>query len=879
MSAAVRKGKQGLIIKPVKKASTNDAAFRETWQKLSQAITEIYKKNNSYLSFEELYRSAYNLVLQKNGGALYNGVRDDITGHLQKLTTDRLHPVFPHDGSLAAERAEFLRTLVREVWDHHVVCMGMIRDILMYMDRVYVKVATPPVPLVYDLGMDLFRDHVLHAMNPTISSRTVESMLELIRLERSGESVDRIALKEVADMMHKLESGGYGDVPNGSVYEADFERAFLTSSGEAYAMEAEAFLAQMDAVEYLKKVQRRLTEEQQRTLHYLIPITAPKILKVVQHSMLERHVSRILSMPNSGLIVQLRDFKLDDLVRMYGLMGLVGNGHLEMRKTLSQYVKDSIQEVNEAYGAMTPTGSSGSSGTGDSPGTGGAGAGGLLSSGIGGVSSARSVPGQGATKDKERETEGGGFDDEEGDAGAREGGAANAGTGGGSRAGDPLRWVEMILGLKTKFDMVLVRAFSRDRAFQTDINSAFEWGINKNPKAPEFLSLFLDDNLRKGIKGKTEAEVETILDQTITLFRFIQEKDVFERYYKGHLAKRLLFGKSLSEDAEKSTVGKLKAECGYQFTTKLEGMFNDMRISADLSTDFRTFLGNLNNLSASPALPDFSINVLTSTFWPMGSTAPPAIQLPQEVTSLQSRFREFYMTRHSGRRLTWLTNMGTFDLRAHFDKGRKEINLSTAAMSVLIVVFNAPDACDGQPVPYGRIRDETGIPEADLKRTLQSLSLGKYRVLVKSSKTREVSDSDTFRLNVAFSSPLNKIRILNIIPTGGAGAGGGGGSATSAEAGTTTASGTGNVVETDAERRDTLEKVDQARVHQIEACVVRVMKARKSMEHNALVNEVVAMVKGRFLPSSAMVKKRIESLIEREYLERAVGDRWVCVWG
>ena len=52
--------------------------------------------------------------------------------------------------------------------------------------------------------------------------------------------------------------------------------------------------------------------------------------------------------------------------------------------------------------------------------------------------------------------------------------------------------------------------------------------------------------------------MEALLDRTITLFRFIGEKDIFERYYKQHLTKRLLQGRSISEDAEKSMIGKLK---------------------------------------------------------------------------------------------------------------------------------------------------------------------------------------------------------------------------------------------------------------------------------------------------------------------------------
>lgn len=75
--------------------------------------------------------------------------------------------------------------------------------------------------------------------------------------------------------------------------------------------------------------------------------------------------------------------------------------------------------------------------------------------------------------------------------------------------------------------------------------------------------------------------MDGVLDKTITIFRFLADKDVFERYYKGHLAKRLLHGRSVSDDAERGMLAKLKVECGYQFTQKLEGMFHDMKISSE----------------------------------------------------------------------------------------------------------------------------------------------------------------------------------------------------------------------------------------------------------------------------------------------------------
>ena len=86
----------------------------------------------------------------------------------------------------------------------------------------------------------------------------------------------------------------------------------------------------------------------------------------------------------------------------------------------------------------------------------------------------------------------------------------------------------------------------------------------------------------------SEQEIENVLDKSMVLFRFLQEKDVFERYYKQHLAKRLLLNKSVSDDSEKNMISKLKTECGCQFTSKLEGMFKDMTVSNSTMDEFKS---------------------------------------------------------------------------------------------------------------------------------------------------------------------------------------------------------------------------------------------------------------------------------------------------
>jgi cullin 4 len=77
--------------------------------------------------------------------------------------------------------------------------------------------------------------------------------------------------------------------------------------------------------------------------------------------------------------------------------------------------------------------------------------------------------------------------------------------------------------------------------------------------------------------------------------------------------------------------------------------------------------------------------------------------------------------------------------------------------------------------------------------------------------------------------------------------------------------------ETREERTKTVESVARDRLYLIDAVLVRIMKARKTILHQALIPQVMEQIKVPAQPAD--IKKRIESLIEREYLERDAKDR------
>jgi Cullin family len=104
------------------------------------------------------------------------------------------------------------------------------------------------------------------------------------------------------------------------------------------------------------------------------------------------------------------------------------------------------------------------------------------------------------------------------------------------------------------------------------------------------------------------------LERVIKIFRYLQDKDVFEGFYKNSLSKRLLDARQgatiLLEEAEKLLVLKLKEECGFQFTQKLEVMFKDIKMSEDTMTEFR------GTSLAKQLTFELSVKVLTTGNWP-----------------------------------------------------------------------------------------------------------------------------------------------------------------------------------------------------------------------------------------------------------------------
>ncbi|KAI7818099.1 cullin 4A [Gamsiella multidivaricata] len=401
---------------------------------------------------------------------------------------------------------------------------------------------------------------------------------------------------------------------------------------------------------------------------------------------------------------------------------------------------------------------------------------------------------------------------------------------------DPARddtMVEDLLKFKKGVDEVVSKCFQNSELFLNVLKECFESFINTRQNKPaELVAKYLDLRLRSGNKELSDEEMESTLERVLILFRYIQGKDVFEAFYKRDLAKRLLLNKSASFDAEKSMLSKLKAECGSGFTTKLEGMFKDMDTSKDIMINFRA--SKMHNKIGSL---DLTVNVLTQGNWP---TYPPAeANIPDQISRCQEVFKEFYLSKHKGRRLMWQNSLGHSVVKAYFtSQGTKELQLSLF-QAIILLLFN--DVGDSA-LSYKDIGQLSNIETKELSRTLQSLACGKYRVLVKHPKSKDVSETDEFTFNKDFTASLTRIKINAI-----------------------------QLKETQEENASTNERIFQDRQFQVDAAIVRIMKTRKQLSHTLLISELFDQLKFAIKPSD--LKKRIESLIDRDYLERDKNDQ------
>ncbi|KAF9014369.1 Cullin-domain-containing protein [Hymenopellis radicata] len=396
---------------------------------------------------------------------------------------------------------------------------------------------------------------------------------------------------------------------------------------------------------------------------------------------------------------------------------------------------------------------------------------------------------------------------------------------------DPKVYVDALLEVHRKNSETVTRSFKSEAGFAASLDKACREFVNRNgatgsssTKSPELIAKHADMLLRKTNKMAEEEDLEGALNRVMILFKYLEDKDVFQTFYTTKLSKRLIHGVSASDEAEASMISKLKEACGFEYTNKLQRMFTDMSLSKDLTDSFKERMEqNHTDMEI-----NFSIMVLGTNFWPLN---PPNhdFTIPIEIISTYERFQKYYQSKHSGRKLTWLWNYSKNELRTNY-LNQKYILMTSAYQMSVLVQYNRHDT-----LSMDELVAATAISQDILSQVLALLV--KAKILVNDEK-------DQYDLNPGFKSKKIRVNLNQPIKA-----------------------------EVKAESSDVLKAVDEDRKYVIQATIVRIMKARKTMKNQALIQEVISQISQRFAPKIPDIKKAIETLLEKEYMERVDGQK------
>ena len=389
------------------------------------------------------------------------------------------------------------------------------------------------------------------------------------------------------------------------------------------------------------------------------------------------------------------------------------------------------------------------------------------------------------------------------------------------------------IALHEKYTKLLGEQLQGAGCFQNAIKDAFEATLNNGitigePPAPvscsELLASYCDYLLRSGAEMSDE-ETEETFGKVVSLFLRVVDRDTFQEFLRKMLSRRLLTNANVSEEREKSLVAKFKAKCGASFTCRLEGMINDRNVSLDMCKDF-------SDSEAGKHCPfDFSAQVLTMGFWPTFAEDKAVVPLP--VQSMITKFSEFYLAKGKNKRLQWVHSLGSATITAAFRRGNKEL-IMAVYQAIVLMLFTDVDSLTIQ-----QIVDRSGLELDEVKRVVHSFCHQRVRVLLRANDGAPLNPGDAISVNLEFSSAQKKIKLPLAVQRSA------------------------------AQAAAVHQAVEEDRRPAVDACIVRIMKSRKQMEHALLVAAVIEVLQSRFKPEPKLIKLRIEDLINREYLERA----------
>ncbi|ODQ65741.1 cullin [Nadsonia fulvescens var. elongata DSM 6958] len=712
---------------------------------------------------------------QLQGKELYQYLKAYLSKHLrqvlQQIVDDNLHDI------------DLVQFYIK-TWDRYTLGARYLNHIFDYLNRHWVKrerdEGRKGVFDVNTLCLTIWRDDLFKPLQE--QRNLIQAVLNLIQRERHGETIATVGVKKIIQCFVSLglDENDTKKV-NLSIYREYFESPFLQTTAVFYTEESKSFLQTNSIVEYMKKCETRLAEEQRRLTVYLHPSSQPELMETCRRFLIQQHATEM----QQEFQALLEQDRASDMKRMFELLSQIPEGLKPLQEQLESHVK---RQGIEAVVKLS------------------------------------------------KET---------------------------TSSVDPKSYTDTLLRVHTKYAKLVKESFKDHTGLVKAFDTACKAYINYNviasgaahskgdSKTPELLARYSDSLLKKNSREADDANADVDLDSRLnnimTIFQYVNEKDTFQTVYTRLLSKRLVHNTSASDEAETNMVSKLGEACGVEYTVKLNRMFQDMSVSASLQAEFKELSYSSGDNGNGRLAADFAVQVVSKGTWPLPGPKSP-FNIPKDLVNAYELYTSFYNKKHSGRKLSWLWNMSKGELKMNFAAGGATgkmsytLQVSLYQMAILLA-YNTNDC-----YTIEQLREITALSDDILLGSLAIIL--KARVLTmcggaggsSSSKTATPTvgePNSIYRLNYDFKN--KKIRLNLNLP-----------------------------IKSDqrAESDEVAKSIEDDRKLFLQAVIVRIMKTRKELKHMALIQETIEQSKKRFMPKVPEIKKNIDALIEKEYLQR-----------
>ncbi|KAJ1857263.1 ubiquitin ligase (cullin) of SCF [Coemansia sp. RSA 2703] len=695
-----------------------------------------------------------------------------------------------------------------EQWKNFVLVSKMIKGTFETLDNSWIQMEMRYGPNYNPLSDTMIQLWYLQLFKP-LNAHLTRNIINLIDMRRKGQIIEDNLIKNLVNAYYELRPVSMPEIvsiyrePLG-VYIKSFEEPYILSVILYLEEKTKHLLCQKDVCAYVKTISNLIEIEEQQGKTLLLPDSENELRNMLNYSFIEGSVNRIYS----ALPAIFESGNRDDLKMIYSLLNRIrGQPRLvPMCKAFEAYIFRHI--INK-------------------------------------------IP----------------FPIVEDD---------NADFSAGTDALYTSIFVDTIVSTMEELEQLLFECFDKNESFVEGKNSAFHKAVNspelrdRCKSVPmrllaEYFNLILRANNAAARNNRLlgtdpEMAITAEIKRVLRLYKLSKGKDMFQNYYRLHLARRLLNEQTVSLELERTAGIMISTANSTEFMTKLKDMLTDIDISYDMSRTFSQEIIEDKSLGVS----DVYIKVLKESSWPSVITAERAEwnSPPAQLAEICIKFTDAYNKRYctsdisrSGcdtikRRLSWMWEYSKCSIQFYFPHSTGHAArtgytfvLNTYQLAILMLFTESAGLGSGYDSPTGprftleQIRLSTKIDELYIKAELAIFY--KARILIPVT----VNSRTLVQLNDKYNSKRLRIDISAI-----------------------------KRVRRAQEEEKVAKRTIQDRHWYIATDISRIMKTRKIIEFSELFLEVAKNRVGMFEVTRDEFKYALEKVIDRDIVRRGDGN-------